>query len=256
MNKEMNINYSDECYTPVRVYEAVKKWVCEEYGINSDDVVRPFNLGDDYEKFPYREGCVVIDNPPFSILSTICAFYLDHGIKFFLFAPTLTAFGQRSNLSRMTVVIAGNNIMYEHSEKSIPTSYVTNCEDSNLAVRTAPELTARVEQALEETYGVRTQKVSYDYPANLINPAMLRKYCNYGIDLSIRRDECAAISRLDNQPNKKNGVYGGGLLVSNRVAAICTMAEPKVSERSAEQSTVIKVELSQREEELVSKLSK
>ena len=51
--------------------------------------------GGDYKAFPYPDGAVVIDNPPFSILASICTFYLEHGIPFFLFAPSLTCFGGR-----------------------------------------------------------------------------------------------------------------------------------------------------------------
>lgn len=41
-------------------------------------IVRPFWPGGDYEDFDYPTGCVVIDNPPFSILSKIVRFYEDH----------------------------------------------------------------------------------------------------------------------------------------------------------------------------------
>ncbi|MFR0556541.1 hypothetical protein [Pseudoscardovia radai] len=54
-----------------------------------DDVpiVRPFWPGTDYERAQYPDGCVVVDNPPFSILAKIIRFYQAHGIRFFLFAP-------------------------------------------------------------------------------------------------------------------------------------------------------------------------
>lgn len=37
----------------------------------TDDVpiVRPFYPGGDYENYDYPEGCVVVDNPPFSIFA-------------------------------------------------------------------------------------------------------------------------------------------------------------------------------------------
>ena len=87
---------TDDCYTPALIYEAVKDWACKEYNIASDKIVRPFYPGGDYENYEYPEGCVVLDNPPFSILSKIIAFYLERGIAFFLFAPTLTAFSGRN----------------------------------------------------------------------------------------------------------------------------------------------------------------
>ena len=54
---------TDDCYTPPLVYEAVKDWACEEYGISPDSIVRPFYPGGDYEHFHYPDGCVVLDNP-------------------------------------------------------------------------------------------------------------------------------------------------------------------------------------------------
>lgn len=74
---------TDDCYTPPLVYDAVRDWACTEYGINPACIVRPFYPGGDYERFDYPDDCVVLDNPPFSILVKICQFYLNRGINFF-----------------------------------------------------------------------------------------------------------------------------------------------------------------------------
>lgn len=65
---------TDDCYTPPLVYEAIKNWACAEYGIDPESIVRPFYPGGDYERFDYSGGAVVLDNPPFSILSQIANF--------------------------------------------------------------------------------------------------------------------------------------------------------------------------------------
>ena len=78
---------TDDCFTPQPVYEAVKNWACREYGIDERQIVRPFWPGGDYENFEYPEGCVVLDNPPFSIMIKICRFYNERKIRFFLFTP-------------------------------------------------------------------------------------------------------------------------------------------------------------------------
>lgn len=88
---------TDDCYTPPAIYEAVKDWAVKEYGIDPAKIVRPFYPGGDYERYEYPEGCVVLDNPPFSILSKILRFYDERGIAYFLFAPTLTIFGGAKN---------------------------------------------------------------------------------------------------------------------------------------------------------------
>ena len=119
-------------------------------------------------------------------------------------------------------------------------------------MRTAPDLTELVEQALELVYGPRkTPAAKFEYPGNLISPAMLRKYSNYGVDISIRRDECIPVSKLDAQAGLKKEVFGGGLLVSDRVAVARAEAERRVE--AATQP--IRLTLSDREKELVSELS-
>ena len=69
---------TDDCYTPVEVYEAIAGWVAEEYGLNKCDFVRPFFPGGDYERYQYSEAAVVVDKPPFSILTAIVDFYERH----------------------------------------------------------------------------------------------------------------------------------------------------------------------------------
>ena len=51
---------TDDCYTPPLVYEAVKDWACETYGIDPDTILRPFYPGGDYEHAEYPPGCVVL----------------------------------------------------------------------------------------------------------------------------------------------------------------------------------------------------
>lgn len=74
---------TDDCYTPPLVYDAIKKWVCEQYGLDQAKVLRPFWPGEDYQKSEYPSGYTVIDNPPFSILSKIIEWFLERDIKFF-----------------------------------------------------------------------------------------------------------------------------------------------------------------------------
>ena len=88
---------TDDCFTPDVVYTAVAEWCATKYGIKRKDMVRPFYPGGDYQKENYPKGAVVVDNPPFSILSQILTFYKENGIKFFLFAPTLTLFSSSSS---------------------------------------------------------------------------------------------------------------------------------------------------------------
>ena len=116
---------TDDCYTPAPVYDAVVRYVEETYGVSRDRFVRPFYPGGDYVSEKYPEGCVVVDNPPFSIMSEILRFYDSRGIKFFLFAPTLTLFSSSSNTC--TALPCGNAVIYENGA-SVNTSFLTNME--------------------------------------------------------------------------------------------------------------------------------
>ena len=75
---------TDDCYTPPLVYAAIRDWVCDRYDIDPACIVRPFFPGGDFVNYDYPEGCLVLDNPPFSILSEICKFYLAKDIPYFL----------------------------------------------------------------------------------------------------------------------------------------------------------------------------
>lgn len=55
---------TDDCYTPTYIYEVVKNYVINRYGINESDIIRPFYPNKDYKKENYINK-VVIDNPPF-----------------------------------------------------------------------------------------------------------------------------------------------------------------------------------------------
>ena len=83
---------TDDCYTPANVYAAVRGWAVDRYGLQGAEIIRPFFPGGDYQAADYPEGCVVIDNPPFSILSDICAWYDEHAVRYFLFCPGMTTF--------------------------------------------------------------------------------------------------------------------------------------------------------------------
>ena len=61
---------TDDCYTPSKVYDAVLDFVKANIpAAEGRKVIRPFYPGGDFENEKYPEGCMVVDNPPFSILS-------------------------------------------------------------------------------------------------------------------------------------------------------------------------------------------
>ena len=135
---------TDDCYTPPEIYEVVKGWAVGEYGLAGRPIVRPFYPGGDFENFPYRKECVVIDNPPFSILAKIVQFYEEKGIDYFLFAPHLTMFSSVGKWNNASCLITGESVTYENGAV-VNTGFVTNLD--HYKIRTVPELAAKLKEA-------------------------------------------------------------------------------------------------------------
>lgn len=215
---------TDDCYTPPLVYEAVKQWACKEYGIDPERIVRPFWPGGDYQRFDYPEGAVVLDNPPFSILSKIQEWYLDRGIPFFLFAPSLTAFSGREVVMRTNHIICDADITYANGAV-VRTAFVTSFGGDCVA-QTAPSLKHAVDEAVKETLkATKTTMPKYEYPMHVVTATMIQRYSKYGVDYKVRRCDCKQISKLDAQQAQGKAIFGGGLLLSDRAAAERAAAE-------------------------------
>lgn len=189
-------------------------WVAHEYSRDQRHFVRPFYPGGDYEHFLYPEGGSV-DNPPFSILSKIIAFYARRGIRFFLFAPALTLFSSSS----ATCLPTGVSITYENGAK-VPTSFVTNLEDPALRVRTAPSLYRAVKAADDENGAAVSKPLPrYEYPDNIITAAMVQRWCKYGVECRLSVQDSRPIDKLEAQKARGLSIYGNGFLLSTRAAA-------------------------------------
>ena len=213
---------TDDCYTPPLVYDAVAEWVEREYGRNREDFVRPFWPGADYRKMKYEYKCVVVDNPPFSIISQIVDFYTEKNIDFFIFGPSLTLFlGNRTGIS---YVVTDSQIIYENGAR-IKTGFITNMD--KWKIRTAPGLKKAIEQAIEKEKGRKKELPQYEYPHNVITSAMMQKICHWGVDFRIDEDDCLFIRELDEQKRQGKGIFGGGFLLSDYAARDKQKAEEK-----------------------------
>ena len=244
---------TDDCYTPETVYTAVADWCAKEYSIDKSNFVRPFYPGGDYKSFDYS-GKIVVDNPPFSILSQIIQFYTEHNIKFFLFAPTLTScrYGDFC-----TVLVVGVSITYANGAV-VDTSFVTNLEPHEVRARTEPMLYSAVKLANQANLKEQKKQMpKYIYPLELATTATMCPYSRLGINLCIPRAESVRVYSLDSQKKAGKAVYGSGWLVSERVKMERERAERERAERErAEREKADKWELSKREREIISNLGK
>lgn len=215
---------TDDCYTPAPVYDAVARYVEETYGISRDKFVRPFYPGGDYVNEKYPEGCVVVDNPPFSIMAEILRFYDSKGIKFFLFAPTLTLFSS-SSASTCTALPCTLAVIYENGA-SVSTSFLTNLEPRSIRFRSAPKLQAMVQEGIDEfTKTLKKQLPKYSYPPHIITSSWVGILSRLGIEFSVPVAESEGISGLDSQKASGKSIYGKGYIVSDRVKAEREKAE-------------------------------
>ena len=209
---------TDDCYTPQPIYDAVLDYVFEKSNLPEDtEIVRPFRPNGDYTAEEYPEGCVVVDNPPFSILSKIVCFYAARGIKFFLFAPALTLFGSHS-YSYCTKIICGTTITYANKAK-VATSFLTNIWGDN-AIICDGELTKRLEAIDAEINKPITAVRKIIYPDCVVSAAILQKIAKRGITFTMPASEIYPIKKVGD-----NAIYGGGYLLSSKAAAERAAAE-------------------------------
>ena len=232
---------TDDCYTPQPVYDAILGWALKNIeGVDRKKIVRPFYPGGDYTKMDqYPDGCFVLDNPPFSILAEIIRFYCANGIRFFLFAPSLTLFTARD--CDVTYIVTNSEIVYENGAH-VRTGYITNAVE-DVRIWLCPELSEAVEEACAEE---DKTKQGFVYPDNIVTAATLGKIVKRGISLKIRKASCEAISSCDSADEQGRQLYGGGFIMSDGAAA---------ERAAAERAAATRLSLSPREKAIIERLN-
>lgn len=236
---------TDDCYTPVEVYEAVLGWLREKVDIEGCNIVRPFCPGGDYEAYDYKEDDVVVDNPPFSILARILRFFRDRGIRFFLFGPQLTLFSSSSS-SSLTYIPCACTVEYANGAK-VNTGFISNLFGDVFAM-SAPDLRKRIKEAQEKARGVASAPLPvYEYPPEVLTSSMLGYLSTHGVEFKVMRDEVSPVplSALASQKAVGKAIFGKGWLISERKAA----------ERKAAENVIV-WELSDMEREAVRRIDK
>lgn len=197
---------TDDCFTPPEVYDAILNFCVAEFGINPDDVVRPFYPDGDYQSFDYS-GKVVIDNPPFSILSKIIDFYMSNGVKFFLFAPGLTCLSTAARRGCCTY-ICDARITY-HNGAVVATAFATNLNDNLI------EVSPKLREALAKYKPPSKKKKSRHYPPNVISIAKLNYLAVRGVPYTVPKGKACLAKRVGASGYEP---YGGAVFVSDEYA--------------------------------------
>ncbi|NPD33091.1 hypothetical protein HLV35_07465 [Eggerthellaceae bacterium zg-997] len=227
---------TDDCLTPPEVHAAVLAWAAREYGFDPSDAVRPFWPGGDYERFDYPEGCVVVDNPPFSILARIVRFYLGRAIPFLLYAPHLTALGH-ARRPGVCLLCAGAEVTYANGA-CVRTSFATSLEPGTVA-RSAAGLRAAIDAAQARP----PAHPRYSYPPELLRSTDLERMARYGVEFRVPVGHAVRVTRLDSQREAGKEVFGSGLLLSEsatraRVAADAAKLRAKEAGRGGARGAV------------------
>ena len=230
---------TDDCFTPPVVYDAVLDWARRHLDIAGRPVVRPFYPGGDYEHYDYPTGCIVIDNPPFSIFAKIVDFYNKHGINYLLFAPGLT-----SMRAGCTLIACGCSITYENGAR-VNTSFVTNMLGDCLCC-SAPELYRALGTA-EKQMRPKKNFRKLSFPDNVLRTPSLDTMSKAGIDFRIGKDEGCVVAK-----SCQFKEFGNSILLSDKATERKLAAEKLAAEKLAAE----KLELNARSLEIIARLNK
>jgi hypothetical protein len=235
---------TDDCYTPEVVYDAVADWVAQTYGVSRSRFKRPFVPGGNYQQEHYAPDDIVVDNPPFSIMAEILRWYNEHHVRFFLFAPHLTAMSSSAGLA--TVIGTGVTIIYANGAE-VNTSFLTNIAPANVRLCSAPSLYKAVYEANKQVAN-KKQLPCYEYPDNIVTMNLLEKLSRGGVDFVVYDDESINVAQLDSQKESGKALFGKAYMCTDEVAARRRAAE---SEAAKTRDDVVRWELSPREKEII-----
>jgi len=248
---------TDDCYTPPAVFQLVLDYVNEKCNLEGKTIIRPFFPGGDFEAIEYPENGVVIDNPPFSIISKIVRFYLSEGVPFFLFAPHLTLFSSDVDC---THIVVGGNILYENGA-TIKTSFLSNMFGEAKVIGDA----ALYQKFKQLEASQKNPLPKYEYPGNVVTVSGISFIVEKGISIKIDKKDAQHHRALDSQKPHGKTIFGSGFLISESAAAEKAAAEKAAAEKAAaekaaaEKAAAEKVytivwELSEKERQIIQSL--
>lgn len=234
---------TDDCYTPQDVYECARDYFIEEGVIPKDaKIVRPFYPGGDYEREEYPDGCVVYDNPPFSIITQIVKYYQDKGIKFLLYCQTLSSL----HLAQYcTFIVFDMNVTYANGAV-VSTSFLTNLLPEDISVMTLRrELKDRL-YSLASQPSKGTGVLSRIHPLNWLTIKVLTNIARNGVPMTWYRDKMQYI--------RSKEAFGGYFINSAGQAEM--QNEALILAEEHRRSKVVQIELSAEEQAIINELSK
>lgn len=192
---------NDEYFTLPEVYSLISDYVRDRYfpkgGFDGLQIVRPFYPGGDYEHAEYPENCLVLDNPPFSIITPIVKFYQSRGIRFFLFCSGIGITNVAKNCQGVTRIAMKEHLLYQNGY-TINTGFCTNLPDPEIGMpflRTDPKL----RMALRRATATRTLKIreypKRPFPTHCVMEKHFHRACVDGVEVAVYPEDIASTIR-------------------------------------------------------------
>lgn len=245
VNKFKAKKTTDDCYTPPTIYEIVKEWTVQKFGLQGCEIMRPFYPGGDFINERYGKNCVVIDNPPFSIMKKICDWYNEHGVRYLLFCPALS-----SLYSNATFVAVRTQIRYENNAQ-VNTAFVTNMAGGLIAM-TAPDLSKALN---EEIKRLRADSVKVcrkvAFPDSVLRVFDLQRLAHNGVYFEVSQSEGVVCSKVCDY-----SAFGNSILISEGCKQRRKVAEIEArnnTKREVEEKELLR--LSYSDIEIINKLN-
>ena len=210
-------------------------------------MVRPFYPGGDFEHFDYPDNCVVIDNPPFSIFSKICNWYVERGIPFLLFAPAMSSIKKD-----LTYIGVSCSTTYENGA-NVNTAFVTNMM-GDLICTTAPDLHEAVKKANDDNLKQSKKTLSkYSFPDCVLRATTLQTMSRAGVEFCVRREQGRVVGQAC---ENKKGDFGNSILLSDIATAEKLAAEKLAAEKlAAEKLSAKKLTLTEKSKAIIAQLN-
>lgn len=241
---------TDECHTPVPLYNALLTYFLKKYNLKDKNIIRPFYPGGDFENYPYSEGDVVFDNPPFSLTARIIRFYTSQNIPFIIFLPAQTCL----HYAHLCTLIIPREQMTFSNGARVAVAFATNLTPEIVA-ESDPEL----EEVLKKVEKERAQKKarpSYDYPPETLSFSKIATFSNAGVPYKLERTNYLIFIK------KLNGreLFAGRVVITDseaeKVKELKEKAEVLKAEKLKKEKTKINLTFSEEQKEEIEKLKK
>lgn len=234
---------TDDTFTPPDVFEAVLEWLKGKGKItDGTPIIRPFYPGGDFETADYPDGCVVVDNPPFSIFTKCCKWFTARGVPFFLFGPGLSI---TYVADFCTIILTDSAIRFENGVMVL-VSFASNMFGGAAAIA-AGDLAQMLDGCESQRERTRKKTRKFVWPEGVVAASDLRTIAKAGGTFILEREYCEVAGCIGGE-----SIFGKAWLSGQHAAAKAAAAA--AAKAAAAKVDVVKVELKPSERQTLERL--